>query len=453
MSNRAPKPLTREQIDSAFDAVEAASKKSDDDAAWLAAEPLLSAQSRQREAARDLLHIVDRRYLSGDRRLEVLRSVESAYSDDPSMLSCVGEVFEAVTDIDYLNSAPPGDAFFEQVVRKLESMARSAADEKEEERILFGLASSARVLGRQFDELAERSYKRLIELDPERSAYRYNLGLFYKTRGRFAEGLAANQRAVSLADDPSEGALWNLGICATGAGEGEIALELWQGMEHKLEMGRFGLPEGRWPQCKVRLAERPLAERDKANDDPGLEETIWIQRLSACHGVIRSVLYQDLGIDYGDVVLFDGAPITYHTYGEDRYPVFPHLSTLRRRDYRFFDFVGTQEEARQLADVSTDLEGDSIVYSHTENFKVICANCWNDPERDHAEHAPEEKHVVTGRIAAPPEIDPAELLAQIDSALADSKPCRIYAPDLCEAAGESDRARFERRRFEMLWGS
>nr|MDJ0909853.1 hypothetical protein [Woeseiaceae bacterium] len=86
-------------------------------------------------------------------------------------------------------------------------------------------------------------------------------------------------------------------------------------------------------------------------------------------------------------------------------------------------------------------------------FKVICANCWNDPERDHAEHAPEEKHVVTGRIAAPPEIDPAELLAQIDSALAGREPCRIYAPDLCEAAGESDRARFERRRFEMLWGS
>ncbi len=61
--------------------------------------------------------------------------------------------------------------------------------------------------------------------------------------------------------------------------------------------------------------------------------------------------------------------------------------------------------------------------------------------------------MVNGRIAEPPDIDPAQLLLQIDSALADSEPCRIYAPDLCEAAGASDRARFERRRFEMLWGS
>ncbi|CCD98341.1 hypothetical protein BRAS3809_1780022 [Bradyrhizobium sp. STM 3809] len=27
---------------------------------------------------------------------------------------------------------------------------------------------------------------------------------------------------------------------------------------------------------------------------------------------------QKLGVDYGDVVLFDGAPITYHCYGELR---------------------------------------------------------------------------------------------------------------------------------------
>ena len=116
----------------------------------------------------------------------------------------------------------------------------------------------------------------------------------------------------------NEGCQWNLGICATGAGEGEVALQVWKDLGQKIEMGRFGLPDGGYPQCKIRLAERPLAERDASQDDPGLEETIWVERLSPCHGIIRSVLYQDLGIDYGDVVLFDGAPITYHTYGEER---------------------------------------------------------------------------------------------------------------------------------------
>ena len=83
-------------------------------------------------------------------------------------------------------------------------------------------------------------------------------------------------------------------------------------------MGRFGLPEGLYPQCKVKLAERPLAERTADVDNPGSEETIWIERLSPCHGIIRSVLYYDLGVDYGDIILIDGAPITYHTYGDTK---------------------------------------------------------------------------------------------------------------------------------------
>src|SRR6185503_10454335 len=99
---------------------------------------------------------------------------------------------------------------------------------------------------------------------------------------------------------PSEAVQWNLGICATGAGHGDVALEVWKGMDLKLKIDRFGLPEGRFPSCKVRLAQRPLAERTKDTDDPGQEETIWIERLSACHGIVRSVLYYDLGVDYGD---------------------------------------------------------------------------------------------------------------------------------------------------------
>src|SRR5262249_47599945 len=185
-------------------------------------------------------------------------------------------------------------------------------------------------------------------------------------------------------------------------------------------------------------------------DDPGIEETIWIERLSPCHGIIRSVLYQDLGIDYGDVILFDGAPITYHTYGEEKVPVFPHLATLARRDYNVFDFAGTQAEAGQISDSSADLERDAIVYSHSENFVRLCATCWRNPDVNHQHDSVADKHVVTGRIAAPRELDVRELLQQLDRALARREPCRIYAPDLCEAAGLGERASFERRRFEMI---
>ena len=205
-----------------------------------------------------------------------------------------------------------------------------------------GLATAARMMARQHDAIAEDSLQRLIEIDPQKSAHHYNLGLFYKTRGRFAEGVAANRAAASLSEEAVDSTEWNLGICATGARDSATALGVWKRMEQKIEPGRFGLPEGGYPACKVRLAARPLAERTADRDDPGEEETVWIERLSPCHGIVRSVLYGDLGVDYGDVILMDGAPITHHTYGDEQIPVFPHLATLLRRNYQFFAFAGTR---------------------------------------------------------------------------------------------------------------
>jgi hypothetical protein len=243
---------------------------------------------------------------------------------------------------------------------------------------------------------------------------------------------------------------WNLGICATGAGNAAVALDVWKRMDQNIEMGRFGLPEGQYHPCKVKLAERPLAERTADLDDPGEEETVWIERLSPCHGIIRSVLFAKLGVDYGDVILTDGAPITHHRYGEQRIPVFPHLATLLRRNYQFFDFAGTQETAQQLADLSEVLDGDAVIYSHSESLKMLCANCWRDPDLDHEQHERMEKHVVTGRIAAAPDIAPAQLLNMIDKALERRGGCELYAPDLCAAAGLATREQADRRRFALL---
>jgi hypothetical protein len=213
------------------------------------------------------------------------------------------------------------------------------------------------------------------------------------------------------------------------------------------------VPEGAYSQCRVKVAERPLAERTADLDDPGLEETIWIERLSPCHGIIRSVLYGDLGVNYGDVILIDGAPIAYHTYGDARVPVFPHLATLIRQNYQFFDFAGTQDEPGQLADTSIELDNDTIVYPHSENLRTLCANCWRDPDIDHEHHERMEKHVVIGRIAAPGHVDPARLLDQLDKAMEKRSLSHLYVPELCMAVGLEARALIERRRFDLLKGN
>lgn len=424
-----------------------------EDVVWAGVESLLRTQQEHEDVALALVSIVESDILPIEKGLAVLDDVYRAHRRNVRVLGLLGEALHRVRDIDLLNDSPPEHPLFLQIVSALEELAAKTKGTEAEVQVLEGLSTGARMMARQKDEIAEASSRRLVELNPKAHNRHYNLGLFYKTRGRFREGMIANQAAEKLTDEWPEAYEWNLGICATGAAEGAVALQVWKRLGQKIEMGRFDLPDGSYPTCKVRLAQRPLAERSAGSDDPGLEETIWVERLSPCHGIIRNVLYNDLGVDFGDVVLFDGAPITYHKYGDKSVPVFPHLATLIRSNYQFFDFAGTQESAEQIAEATQDLARDAIIYSHSESYVHLCANCWRNSELDHNHDATVDKHIVTGRIAAPPDLNPSELLRQIDVAIEKRTPCRIYAPDLCEAAGLIDRATFERRRFEMIMNS
>jgi tetratricopeptide (TPR) repeat protein len=423
------------------------------DSAWQKLQPLRQAQQHQHEAIVSLLRIVGQCRLPIDGAADVLLEIVQSHPQDAQLLAAVGECLEAARDIDDLNAPPPVHAVFRTAIERLATLARDQAGLPGEEDILRGLATAARMPARQYDDIAERSYRKLTEINPRKSADHYNLGLFFKTRGRFEEGMKSNQTAASLADETVDAYEWNLGICATGSGNGAVALDVWKRMGQKIEMGRFGLPEGTYPHVKVKVSQRPLAERNADFDDPGLEETIWIERLSPCHGIIRSVLYEELGVDYGDVILIDGAPITHHTYGDQKVPVFPHLATLVRRNYKHYHFAGTQHEPRQLAGADNDLDGDSVIYPHSEYMRHLCAQCWRNPDVDHDQHEQVERRIVVGRIAAAPDVDPAQLLEQIDKALARRSGCQLYVPDLCLAAGLQARASVEKRRFDLLTGN
>lgn len=452
MINPFRKILSDKKIEEIEKSVISASEDGQHDVAWKSLQPLLKAQKRQEDAAISLTRLVEDQYLQNEQSLEILSCIYEEHKSNVNIVSFIGTALEGARDIDELNLGPPEHQLFRTVVDDLVN-ASANPDGQDEEMILNGLSTATRMMARQYDSVAESSYRRLVELDPEYPSYHYCLGLFFKTRGLFKDGVVANKQALSLVDEPLDSYQWNLGICATGAGEGEVALDIWKELGNKIEMGRFNLPEGGYPQCKVKLAQRPLAERDATNDDPGLEETIWIERLSPCHGIIRSVLFQDLGVDYGDVVLIDGAPITYHTYGDKQVPVFPHLATLVKNDYMFFDFAATQEEKGQIHNLSLSLKKDAVVYVHTENYRVLCETCWQDSSVDHKEHKEDQKNIVTGRIAAPNDMEPEDLLSAIDGALGELEHCKIFAPELCEKAGFEERAEVERRRFDMLVGN
>ncbi len=450
MLNFLKRVLSETDINDALEAARTAAKSGNEEEALKGLAPVIDIQPKQRTAAVALLKFVDEGRLSAENTLAILNDIENAFSKDIEIISKLGHALEEACEINFLNRPAPDHPLFQRVIETLSKAARDARYSDNESAVLQGLATAARMAGRKADNAAESAYKSMIELDPNNSGRHYGYGLFLKTRGRFREGAEQNRIAIKLAGKSADAVEWNLGICATGAGDGQTALDLWKRKGNKLELGRFDLPEGRYPQCKVRLAERPLAERSAENDDPGFEETVWVERLSPCHGIIRSVLYQNLGVNYGDVVLFDGAPVTYHKYGDKDVAVFPHLATLKRLNYQFFDFAGTQSREFEIMEKSAALPSDAVIYSHSEQYQTLCATCWKNPDIDHQNHQTTEKHVVVGKIAAPPDIDAANLLESLDGALTETDDCSIYTPSLCEEAGEKQRAILEQRRFNML---
>lgn len=417
------------------------------------AEPLIEAQAHQPLVADALVYLIASRAFDREHAAEIASIVFEAHADDYRLLGKVGEALECIYDARYLNAAPPSEPVFEAVARRLSQGLEGVDDPDTLIHGLSGLAIAARVLGRTWDAVAERAHRRLVELEPERWERHYDLGLFYKTRGRFGEGQAANRAAWERGGSRDESVQWNLGICATGARDAETALEVWRGMGQHLELGRFGLPEGSYPPVKIRLAERPLAERRPPTepDDPGAEETVWIERSSPCHGVVRSALYYDaIGVDYGDVILFDGAPITHHTYGDERIAVFPHLVTLVHSRYHVFPFAGTQRTNGQIAELSRSLSNDAVVYVHTEQFLQLCQSCWESPNVDHARHAPTTRHVVTGKLCAPPSMQATTLLAELDRAVHEHEGTNLFVPQLVRTTGDEKRAQIEERRLRMI---
>jgi len=87
------------------------------------------------------------------------------------------------------------------------------------------LGSAYRYAGPEYDRVAERAYRAAIAIE-DRSAWRFDLGLLYKNRGRWLEGVDLYRRILDEGN-ASEAVLWNVGICATGAGQGEVACDAW----------------------------------------------------------------------------------------------------------------------------------------------------------------------------------------------------------------------------------
>ncbi|MGB5695157.1 MAG: tetratricopeptide repeat protein, partial [Polyangiales bacterium] len=218
--------------------------------------------------------------------------------------------------------------------RSLEAVCAEEREDADVAGNLYAMLGNAlRLCGPGRDAEAQEAFTRAIELDPERGEWWYDAGLLDKWRGRFDDGYAANEQA-RMRLGPERPVLWNLAICATALGKGEEAVEAWEelGVPARVDRSR-GMPfVAGLPPLLLRVLSRtpPTDGTSQLQDKTVGFELVWVAPLSPCHGVVQSPTFRDAPIDYGDLVLWDGAPVAAHRALEgDAVPVFPLLEILR----------------------------------------------------------------------------------------------------------------------------
>ncbi|MFW6066731.1 MAG: hypothetical protein ACOC97_00215 [Myxococcota bacterium] len=302
-------------------------------------------------------------------------------------------------------------------------------------------ANALRHLGGAFDEEAQQAYRRALELAPDRGWWWLDLGVLHKWRGRYDLAFDCFLKARARLGEEKP-VLFNLGIAATALGQGDVAAGLWRQLGIPAEVNdRSGMPfvDG-LPPVQVRVPTRGPgtgAPTDVPDRAVGLE-LLWVAPLSPCHGVVQTPPFRDAPVDYGDVVLWDAAPVGT---ADDGTPRFPLLTRLRPGEEHRFRFVGLQQETGDVQRLVESLPPAVRLFIHRERVEHACPRCASgDAMRKH-EHEPAEEHrIVYGTLVVPPKVDLRAFRLVYESSLRQGGRVALALPGLYEALGDTKAA-------------
>ena len=304
-------------------------------------------------------------------------------------------------------------------------------------------ANALRLLGHARDAEAQASFEAALAIAPGRAGWWYDLGLLHKHRGRWREAFDATARAIELGGE-NEAVLFNHAISATALGLGETAAESLRklGLPARVNAGGMPVVDG-LPPVTLRLPARGTghATAGDAPDEGAVFEVVWVAPISPVHGVIVTPTFRDAPADYGDVVLWDAAPVSVHAQDGERVPRFALLEILRRGDERRLRFVGLQQAAGEIDRLAETLPDGSSVFVQEERIEHVCVRCASGEVLTKHEHtAPEEHRIVYGKLVVPGGADLAAARDAIERTARTRGTFQIAVPELYEALGDTKRA-------------
>jgi len=312
--------------------------------------------------------------------------------------------------------------------------------------LLVNLGGALRLLGPERDAEAVAAFEQALALDATRAGWWFDLGVCHKWRGRFAEALAATQRArerLSAGASPSVARpiLFNLAVCATALGQGEIAADAFAALGIPATVSRGGLPrvEGLAP-VEVRVPTRGAGYTSGAVPDRALGfEVVRVAPLSPVHGVVETPTFRDAPVDYGDVVLWDAAPISVRrTPTGARIACFPLLERLRKGDECRFRFIGLQQKSGDIEQIAEALPTDAVLVVQEERIEHVCPRCAAGEVLTRHEHQPPDEHrLVTGKIVGPASLDLRALRDALEGVARTHPGVFLVAPGVHEALGDT----------------
>ncbi|MET0282953.1 MAG: hypothetical protein ABW352_00725, partial [Polyangiales bacterium] len=219
-------------------------------------------------------------------------------------------------------------------------------------------------------------------------------------------------------------------------GEGKLALEAWEKIGIQGELSPGGMPYvPNMPPMQIRVA--TVGEETGQNDPLPAKtvtlEVLWVQPLSPCHGVIQSPTARRASVDYGDVVLWDGAPVRLNRItspeGTRDVPVFPLLWILRPGDERRLRFVGMEKEAGAIEKLELGEDVELVVY-------------------DRRSSAAGDAHLFYGKLIVPGSRDLKEVRRALETGLRTKAGLTLAVPQLYELLGDTPQA----GKAHQAWG-